>query len=210
MTADVSRETSQPPAPLNDLIAARLGWRGAYDGRTLSQFREYDFGPEPGWPFGRKGLLLASIWEQLSKPGTPGMVINDGDCVLEPWDWSALAYSVATERDAVWTAPVRLYPAATNFPDWVWGHRRRLADGTPPDVCIKEWQQDISDPQMFTFNLTYLPRKLVEAAIKSEHNGGLKNWRYPRVDWSFWEIAETLEIPVRVVRYGCAPRHLHF
>lgn len=203
MTADVSRET---PPPLVDLLAIRVGWRGRFPGRTHPSLTELIVEPETGYPAGRKGLQFARFWEHFATPETPGMVINDADCVIDAYDHMGMVYAAQLERDAVHTAPVRLYPRATNLPDWVWGHRKLLPRGLEDPRAISEWQTDIDDPDMFTFNFTYLPRRLVEAAIKK----GLETWMYPKVDWRMWETAKEIGVPVRVVRNGCHPTHINY
>jgi hypothetical protein len=113
---------------------------------------------------------------------------------------------VASEPDAVHVAPVKLWPKATGLPTWVWGHRENVPDDTPLDEAISRWQADIEDPTMFSFNFTWLPRRLMNGAAKT----GLSRKVYPNVDRHLWETARDMGIPVRVVRNGCHPRHTNF
>ena len=162
--------------------------------------------PEPEHPAGRKGLLLARIWQTLATPRSDGMLILDGDCVIDPADYAAMIAEACTGPEAVWTAPVRLWPRSTGFRYWVWGHRELLAGRDPlpsGEETRRIWQADISDPDMFTFCFTYLPRVLVEACIKA----GMAGWVYPHVDEGTWRTALEEDIPVRVARRGCAPKH---
>jgi hypothetical protein len=202
--------SSPPPSPvprqLNDLLIIRLAWMGKLDGRTHPSFAVHEIHPEPGWPVGRKGLLIHSLWKQLAKPISDGILIMDGDVVIDPADFGAMAYAAGCEPEAVHVAPVRLWPHATGLPGWVWAHRRPLPLTMPDDEAMAAWQEDIDDPVMFSFNFTYLPRRLVEGAVKS----GLKTWTYPNVDRRMWETARDLGIPVRVVRNGCHPRHTNY
>jgi hypothetical protein len=191
---------------LNDLVCLRIAWRGEVTGQTMLPFRKADVMPENGYPVGRKGLVLHSAWRQLSKATSDGMLIQDGDVIIDPVDLTAMLTHVATDVDAVWTAPVRLWPKSTHLPSWVWGHRRALPEGTSADETMKAWQTDIDDPVWFTFNFTFLPARLVEGCVKA----GLKNWIYPHVDQHVHETAAKLGIPVRVVRGGCGPRHLNY
>jgi len=198
--------TAPLPAPLQDILQMRVAWKGNFQGKTFPTFTEYSIDPEPGWPVGRKGLMLACAWEQLSKPTSDGIIISDGDVILDPHDVGAMNWAAAHERDAVHTAPVKLWPRATSLPDWIWGHRKELPEGTSGQDAMAAWQKDIDDPVTFTFNYTFLPRRLILAAIKS----GLKEWIYPNVDMHMYETARDCGIPVRVVRNGCHPRHIHY
>jgi hypothetical protein len=198
--------TSAPP--IRDIILARICWQGEVIGANPRGFRTYSVEPEPGWPVGRKGLLFARLWESTATKQSPGMLIQDGDCVTDPFDMGAMFMAAGPDPTSVHVAPVRLYPDATGFSEWVWGHRRPLNERDPiPDdaEAYRIWQEDIGDPLMFSFNFTYLPRRLLEAAIDS----GLETWVYPHVDDNMWQLARSLSIPVKVVR-GCHPKHLHY
>lgn len=151
--------------------------------------------PEPAHPFGRKGLALASAWQQLSKPEHSGMLILDGDVAVDPWDVLTMMLAVNTEPGAVHVAPAKIWQATTGSEQmWTWGHWR--------DQRSQEWCED---PQWFAFNFTYLPRKVMEAAIKA----GLKQWQFPNVDMNVSRAARAAGVPVRVVK-DCAPKHMHY
>jgi hypothetical protein len=190
---------------LTDLIHCRLAWKGHFEGRTLPSFTEHSIGPEPGYPLGRKGMFLASLWRELAQPTTDGFIINDGDVVVDPHDYNALLLYVASEKDAVWTAPVKLWPKATQLPEWIWGHRKPLDPSLTIPEVVKAWQEDVDDPVMFSFCFTWLPRRLMLAALED----GLETWRYPKVDWNMWETAQKHGIPVHTIR-DCHPRHLNY
>jgi hypothetical protein len=198
--------TATVPRQLNEVLIIRVAWKGQLEGRTHPSFAVHSVDPEPGWPAGRKGLMLARLWQQLSKPVSDGMLICDGDVVIDPVDFGAMAYAAGCEPDAVHVAPVRLWPRATGLPGWVWAHRKPLPPDTPDDKAMEAWQTDVDDPVMFSFNFTYLPARLVKGAIKA----GLENWIYPHVDQGMWETARDLGIPVRVVRNDCHPRHVNY
>ncbi len=198
--------TSAPP--IRDIILARLCWQREIVGASPRGFRTYSVEPEPGYPVGRKGLLLARLWEATGTAESPGMIIQDGDVVTDPLDMGAMFMAVGPDRTSVHAAPVRLFPEATGFPSWVWGHRRPLNERDPipgNDEAMRIWQEDIDDPLMFSFCFTYLPRRLLEAAI----DAGLETWVYPHVDDQMWQLARSLSIPVKVVR-GCYPKHMHY
>ena len=50
-------------------------------------------------------------------------------------------------------------------------------------------------PDFFAFNFTYVPRRVVELAIKA----GLKNWQSPQVDRMMSRTARQAGVPMRVV-----------
>lgn len=194
---------------LTDLLHVRVRWNGEPGAPAPPKFRTFDVMPEPQYPAGRKGLLLARIWESLATPRTDGMLILDGDCAIDPLDYAAMITEACTEPDAVWTAPARLWPASTGYRYWVWGHRELLADRDPlpsDEETRKTWQADIDDPDMFTFNFTYLPRRLMNACTEA----GMDQWVYPHVDENTWRTALEQDIPARVVRRGCSPKHTHY
>jgi len=180
---------------LNHVLIIRVCWRGQLEGRTHPSFAVHSVEPEPGWPVGRKGLMLASLWRQVVPAGSDGMLICDGDVVIDPHDMAAMTEAACGEPDAVHTAPVKLWPRATGFPDWVWAHAP--ADGYG--------QADVDDPVMFSFGFTFLPAWLIDRAIKD----GLDSWHYPNVDRGMWQTARDYSVPVRVVR-DCHPRHLNY
>ena len=174
---------------LNHVLIIRVCWRGQLEGRTHPSFAVHSVEPEPGWPVGRKGLMLASLWRQVVPAGSDGMLICDGDVVIDPADMIAMTDAACGAPDAVHAAPVRLWPRATGFPEPVWAHRPDLHD----------------PPVMFSFGFTFLPARLIEGAIKA----GLEKWHYPNVDRGMWETARDMGVPVRVVR-DCHPRHLNY
>jgi hypothetical protein len=59
--------------------------------------------------------------------------------------------------------------------------------------------------EFFSFNYTYLPAALVEAAIKR----GLRGKMFPGVDQFVSRVARETRTPVRVVA-GASPKHLNY
>jgi hypothetical protein len=160
------------------------------------RLREHHFhtvhvAPEPGWPFGRKGLALAGAWHQLAGPLTAGLLILDGDVAVDLVDVGVMFLAIEADPDAVLVAPVRLWPTSTGLDSWVWGHGRGSFSQADPD-----------DPDLFSFGFTYLPRKVVEGT-------GLGELTYPMVDQAVAAAARDMGVPVRVVR-DCTPKHLNF
>ena len=177
-----------------DIVCVRLDWDRTAIPLRLGRFHDLHVAPEPGWPFGRKGLALAGAWRQLATPAAAGMLLLDGDVAADPADRDAMLAAIDAEPEAVHAAPVRLWPVSTHLPRWVWGHGRG-GYGT----------EDTDDPDTFTFCFTFLPRALISGCLRA----GLAEWAYPHVDRNTCEQARALGIPVRVVR-DAYPVHLNF
>jgi hypothetical protein len=156
-------------------------------------FKDIHISPEPEYPCGRKGLMLARYWEQ-QKEGIDriGIMILDGDVLADPEDIRALAESVASEPDAVHTAPVRLWYSG----QWFWSHQGE---------DMKLTRECLMNPYYFSFCLTFIPTEVMNAAIKA----GLDTWYYPYVDKNMSEIAAKIGAPVRVALKSY-PKHMHW
>ena len=150
--------------------------------------------PEPEFPLGRKGLVLSAAWGQLSDQSTAGMLIIDGDVAFDPLDKAAVAASIERFPDQIHTAPIKLWPISTHLDHWIWGHGRGI-----------HTQEDVDDPDSFTFSFTYLPRQLIENCI----NAGMTGWAYPKVDKYVVQQARQMGIPINVVR-DANPKHLNY
>ncbi len=169
----------------------RLDWDRTAIPLRLRGFYPLHIAPEPGWPFGRKGLALAGAWRQLGTPAAAGMLILDGDVAADPLDLAAMLAAIHADPAVIHTAPVRLWPVSTKLDGWVWSHGRGQFT-----------QQDVDDPDLFGFSFTYLPRRLIEGA-------GLDRLTYPGVDRQVMSVAQKMRIPVRLVR-GARPVHLNY
>ena len=173
----------------------RLNWdRTAIPLREAKRYFNLAISPEPEYPFGRKGLALAAAWRQLGTPGAAGMLILDGDVAIDPCDTAAMLAAVEGEPRCVHVAPVRLWPASTKRPAWVWGHGRGTFDRGDPD-----------NPDVWGLSLTFLPRRLIEACVRA----GLETWTYPNVDRFIHRECRRLKIPAWVVR-DARPVHLNY
>lgn len=162
----------------------------------LANFKELHVTPEPAHPFGRKGLQLASAWKQIAKPEHRGLLILDGDVLIDPHDYMMMLVAIQLDPDAVQIAPAKLWPVSKHdSPGWVWGHCRE-------GKFTQDW---VDDPDFFAFNFTYLPRRVVELAIGK----GLKTWQFPEVDRSVSRVAREAKVPMRVVN-DCWPKHMHY
>ena len=182
--------------------------RVIWDAHTISfplrihtyNMRELHVSPEPAHPFGRKGLVLASAWQQLGTAEgqlpAAGMLLLDGDVMIDPHDMIMMHGAILTEPTAVHTAPVRLWPVSKNdLEGWAWGHWKNSQPG----------QGECDDPDFFSFNFTYVPRAVLDAAVKS----GLKGWQFPNVDRRMSAVARATKTPIRVVK-DCLPKHMHY
>jgi hypothetical protein len=178
------------------VVLLRLDWdRTALPLRQAKAYYTAHISPEPGYLFGRKGLVIGSSWQQLAGRHTDGMVLLDGDVMLDPVDHRAMLDAIHEDPSCVHTAPVRIWPASTKWEDWTWAHWRTKASQRLETEGIR-W---------FSFNFTYLPRALVEQAITA----GLRSWAYPSVDSKMSRTAQRMGSPVRVVP-GCWPKHLNY
>jgi hypothetical protein len=182
------------------ILFCRLIWDGHHVQFPLRisgvPMKDLHVAPETAAPFGRKGLAIASAWAQLQEPEMTGLLILDGDVVIDPYDYHVMYRAIEKEPDAVHIAPVRLWPISKSDIDgWAWGHCRDNHFTSAPTP----------DPDFFSFNFTYVPRRVVELAVKA----GLKNWQYPQVDRMMSRTARLAGVPMRVVE-DCQPKHLHY
>jgi hypothetical protein len=178
------------------ILCVRVDWdRTALPLPASLRYHHLHVDPEPGFPFGRKGRQLAAAWEHLSGPEFDGMLIMDGDVLIDPADHSAMMAAIDAQPALVHTAPVRIWPASTKRPGWVWSH---WAEGASQDI-------DRHGVKWFSFCYTYLPAALITRSLRA----GLASWQYPGVDSQVSRTAAAAGIGVDVVR-GCWPKHLHW
>jgi len=149
------------------------------------------------YPFGRKGNVLAGVWNSLERTGVDGIVINDLDTIIDPHDHRVMMIAIKTDPYAVWCAPVKLWPNSTGDKSWAWSHGE--SQGIRSQI-------DSDHPTWFGFGFTYLPSKLLDASVAA----GLANWKYPWVDTKVAEMARSMGVEVKVVRNGCYPKHINF
>lgn len=158
--------------------------------------KELHVAPETAHPFGRKGLALAAAWKQLSDDGTPGMLILDGDVVIDPYDYVMMYNAIMGDPEAVHIAPVRIWPVSKNdLNGWSWAH------------CLEGRFSQVMEmnPDFFSFNFTYVPRRVIELAI----GDGLKDKQFPHVDQHMSRSARKAGVRMNVVD-ACRPTHLHY
>lgn len=177
------------------LLCVRVDWDRTAPPLPL-RYHRLHVDPEPGHPFGRKGRQLAAAWRQLADPTFDGMLILDGDVMIDPADHQAMLDAIDARPGVVHTAPVRIWPASTKRPGWVWSHW--AAAGASQII-------DYDDVGWFSFCYTYLPAELITRCLRA----GLARWRYPGVDMQVSEQARAAGIPVNIVP-ECWPKHLHW
>jgi hypothetical protein len=158
--------------------------------------KELHLGLDPNHPFGRKGLALEQAWQQLAPADCAGMLILDGDTLIDPQDYALMCEAIESDPAAVHVAPARIWPASKpELRGWSYAHWSK----GPTQ------QLETEGIEFFTFNFTYLPASLLQASIKA----GLKGWQFPLVDSRVSRCARMNRIPVHVVT-GATVKHLNY
>ena len=175
----------------------RFTWRGHernYEQPRLGPLRMYEvqYGPSDEFPFGRRGMVMLRAWRRLSDPAMLGMLVQDGDVLVDPSDAAAMLEAIHAEPKCVITAPAKLWRGKAEMP-WTWAHWRGEAS-----------QEFEADPDFFCFNFTFLPRDLLEACAKRD----MHKWAFPSVDTEMARVARDLGIPVRVC--AALPKHMNW
>lgn len=178
-----------------ELVQARVDWDNSMLPLPMRGWQRIPVFPEPGWPAGRKGLQLAGAWRQFSTRRTDGMLLLDGDVVIDPLDLFHMKREIQEQPRLIHTAPAKIWPVGSPYDQWVWAH---WAQHPSQEI-------DWDGVKWFSFCFTYLPRRLIESAVKA----GLETWTYPVVDSKLSRHARALKIPVNVVA-ECWPKHAHF
>lgn len=173
------------------VLCLRMLWKGkGVEPFPIQGFHQVDIIPSEEHPFGQRGLVLWSAWVQASDTSTTGMLLLDGDVVVDPEDIRHMFNAIAEQPDIVLTAPIKIWPKSTKRQHWVWGHTLT---------------QDIEGtPTRFTFGFTYIPRGLIESYCIE-----MKTWKYPYADMEMSKAAFEVHTPIEVV-LTCEPKHLNF
>ncbi len=178
------------------ILCIRDNWNDtALDIPIPGSFFNVDIRPTIEYPFGEKGRVLANAWRQLSKDDYTGMLILNGDVIIEPTDHKNMLAAIHTRSDQVVIAPTRIWPKSTKRKDWIWGHWS--FEGSQ--------KFETKNVRWFTFCFTYIPRKVIDQALKD----GLVEWRYPGVDMNMARSAVKAKVPVYVAE-NVLPKHLNF
>lgn len=154
--------------------------------------------PEPDWPTGRAAAGRAEVWRQLAQQGAAGVLWLDNDVAADPDDLDALAQLVDLHPGDVVTATVKLWPASTGRPAWMYGHRWAEA---PSDLEAQRWYVS---PRFWTTSMVWTPARLLDLALPE----------MPQRPWhgfDLWlnRLASSHDIPAWAAR-DCCPKHLHF
>lgn len=176
-------------------------WQASWNGRrteSLPVDAVAAIRPVNGWPRGRKGWWMASLWNAWRRPGVPGVVWLDPDVAADPDDLGALRRHALAHPDEVGVALHKLWPASTRRDTWVWGHG--VMDGHMPVMSQDPWAR----PEWFAMGMIYLPGILLDKALPY-----LPEWQFGHVDMSLARTARENGIGARVV-YNCLPKHLHY
>ena len=163
--------------------------------RAARNFYNLHIDPTAEHPFGRKGFVLSNAWKQLAGKNADGLLILDGDVMIDPEDHKAMLRAIHEGPGDVQVAPARLWPVSTKRNGWTWAHWATEASMEREDTGVR-W---------FSFCYTYLPRALMAAADRA----GLRAWTYPGVDKQMSEAAQKLGVGIHVVE-GCYPKHMNY
>jgi hypothetical protein len=179
-----------------EILCVRKSWNNtALNIPIPGNFYLLHINPSADHPFGEKGKVLANGWRQLGNENMAGMLILDGDVAIEPGDLTNMLAAIHEHDKMVVVAPVRIWPKSTKRNSWVWSHWSDHGSQV----------METENVRWFTFNFTYLPRKVIEQALSD----GLVDWTYPSVDTRMSKAAMRAEVPVYVAE-NVLPKHLHF
>lgn len=154
--------------------------------------------PQPGFPSGRKAVLMCDLWASLAAAQLPGILWVDPDVAADPDDLAAMTEAVRAHPGWVHTGMVKLWPISTGHRDWIWSHR----GGTMGQPTVT---QDETVPVLYiAMGFLWTPRVLLDAAFPR-----YRGWDYPQIDVGLSELAHDLAIPLATVP-ACRPKHLHF
>lgn len=180
------------------ILCVRLNWNHTAIPLGMSKaFYSLEINPETAYPFGRKGLALTSAWQQLETSDIAGMLLLDGDVAIDPLDHMHMLDAIDHDSTIIHTAPVYLWPVSTHVAQWVWGF------GQNGRYSQRDYGGENLDT--FTFCYTFLPRKLISAAIEA----GMAEWQYPKVDKSMCKLSKKLGIAINVV-WEADAKHLNY
>src|SRR5690242_10659791 len=108
-----------------EIVCVRMNWdRTALPQPIARHYYDMHVSPEPGYPFGRKGLVISAAWRQLASRNASGLLILDGDVAIDPEDHAAMLRAVDERPQLVHVAPVKIWPKSTKRSAWTWSHWR--------------------------------------------------------------------------------------
>lgn len=179
------------------LLTAQIEWDGY---RVISLPVDFVLPVYPlmDWPHGRKALAMHDLWSTLRVTAAAGVLWMDNDVAADPDDLEAMSKAVEAEPHAMHTGWVKLWPASTGRPDWMWSHR---AGELAKPIAHQGAYEDVA---YIATGFLWTPRRLLDLACPQ-----LRQLRWEQVDVFLSEIALGYGIPIRTVA-GCYPKHLHF
>ena len=180
-----------------ELTVVQSSWRG-FRVHSLTPNYVLDVWPVDGYERGREAKELSDLWLQIRQSDVKGLLLMGCDIAADPDDYEAMAKAVQWHPQRVMTGMVKLWPASTGRPEWMWSHRGGVL-GSPEAT-----QHAITSPAYFSLGFLWVPRQLLDLAFP-EHD----NWRWGEMDVGLSEIALRNRIVAQTVT-GCTPKHLHF
>jgi hypothetical protein len=180
-----------------EIICVRMNWDNkAIPIRIPGAFYTLHVDPSSAFPFGQKGMVLAGAWKQLDPDNKmDGMLIIDGDVAIDPLDLSNMLAAIHHHDKMVVVAPARIFPISTKRSEWSWAHWSVKASK----------EMETKNIRWFSFNFTYLPRRVIEQALTDN----LVAWTYPSVDKRMSDAAFKAGVGVYVAE-SVYPKHLNF
>lgn len=141
---------------------------------------------------------MSDLWQSVRADRPPGVLWVDPDIAFDPDDLDAMSSAVAIEPRSMHTGWVKLWPASTGRPDWIWSHRGGEL-GNPV-----AHQGELERVAYVATGFLFTPAELLDLAAAELH---LLRWE--QVDVYLSEVALRHAIPIETVP-GCYPKHLHF
>lgn len=180
-----------------ELPIVQSQWNG-YRVDGLYPDKVLDVRAEPDYPRGREALHLSNAWQEMRARDIPGVLLLGCDVAADPDDYAAMYGAVRMDAERVYTGMVKLWPASTRRPEWMWSHRGGKL-GAPEAT-----QLDPMRTVYFSIGFAFIPRQLMDLAFP-EHS----DWSWGQMDVGLSELAYHHRIRVGVV-YDAMPKHLHF
>lgn len=172
-------------------------WKG-FRISSLTPDHILDVQPTDEYPRGQEAALLAILWSKLRMQDIPGLLLLGCDVAADPDDYEAMSSAVFLQPHDVHTGMVKLWPASTGRPDWMWSHR----GGTVGNPVAG--QHDVIHIAYFSLGFVFVPRRLLDRAFPAH-----ANWKWGEMDVGLSEIAGRNHIRIHAVP-DCTPKHLHF
>lgn len=154
--------------------------------------------PQPGYVQGRKALRYDQVWQIARREHRIGVLWIDPDIAADPDDLAVITDAITSWPADTHTAAVKLWPASTARPDWIWSHRGGDLGKPVPT-------QDVTVQATYVATgFLYTPARLLDQLPDD-----FPSLQFTAVDVCLSETGIRHGIPVRVA-WECRPRHLHF